>query len=270
MRQRLLMVLCLFCLVSPAVIMAADYETTYPDLLADEFADYEDTEVGKPTIHDPLEPMNRVFFEFNDKLYFYVLKPAKTGYSYVIPVEFRECFGNFFNNIKAPIRIINNLLQGRFEDAGISFSRFLINSTAGVLGFADTAASEYNLRPRMADFGQTLGYYGFGEGIYILWPVLGPSHIRSTFGYAGDVLASPSTYINMTTGERVVYSGTRTINTLSLRPGVYEEIKKFSLDPYVSARQSFYDFRRNMVERARSNGNEQNAINRTVEETLRP
>jgi len=148
------------------------------------------------------------------------------------------------------------LLQGRFDDAGVSLSRFLINSTAGVLGFADTAATEYNLQPRVADFGQTLGYYGFGEGIYILWPVLGPSHVRSTFGYAGDVLSSPTTYLDMTTGERVLYSGVRTVNTLSLRPGVYEEIKKFSLDPYVSARQSFYDFRRNLVERARSKGND--------------
>lgn len=256
MKKQLLILLLLVCLVFPPATMAADYETVYPDLLADEFVEFEDISRDEATISDPLEPINRVFFEFNDRLYFYVIKPVKSGYSYIIPIDFRECFGNFFENIKAPVRIVNNLLQGRFGDAGVSLSRFLVNSTAGVLGFADVAATEYNLQPRPADFGQTLGYYGVGEGVYIIWPVLGPSHVRSSFGFVGDVLASPTTYVDMTNTERGIYYGTRNINTLSLQPDVYEDLKKFSLDPYVAARQSFFDFRRNVVDRARKAGNE--------------
>ncbi len=233
------------------VVLAAN-GSQYPDLLGDEnfeegFDTYGDVGSDQVIIYDPLEPLNRVFFVFNDKLYFWVLKPVKTGYSNAVPVEFRQCFRNFFNNLSSPIRLINNLLQGRFGDAGIVFSRFLINSTVGVYGFTDAASTEYNLKPRYADFGQTLGSYGFGEGIYLNWPVLGPSHIRHTFGIAGDILANPTTYIDMTTGERVAYSSSRRINSLSLRSVTYEDIVNFSLDPYVATRQSFYDFRRNIV-----------------------
>ncbi|HKJ66309.1 MAG TPA: VacJ family lipoprotein, partial [Desulfopila sp.] len=187
---------------------------------------------------------------FNDKLYFWVLKPVKIGYSYVLPAEVRESFGNFFNNLSAPIRLINNLLQGRFQDAGVVFSRFLINSTVGVYGLADVALQEYNLEPRIADFGQTLGFYGIGEGLYLVWPLLGPSNIRHSAGLVGDLLASPVTYLDMTSNQSVLYYSVNRINNLSLSPGVYEEIKKFSLDPYVAARQSFFDFRRNVVKRA--------------------
>lgn len=256
MKKQLVVILCLVCLAYPQAIMAADNESGYPDLLAEEFIEYEDIDSSEVTIYDPFEPYNRVVFEFNDRLYFYVIKPVKSGYSYVVPVDFRECFGNFFDNIRAPVRIINNLLQGRFGDAGISFSRFLINSTAGVFGFADVAATEYNLQAREADFGQTLGYYGVGEGVYVLWPVFGPSHVRSSVGFVGNVLANPTTHLDMTNGERVLYYGARNINALSLQPAVYEDLKKFSLDPYVAVRQSFYDFRRNVVERAKKDGGE--------------
>jgi phospholipid-binding lipoprotein MlaA len=228
-----------------------------PDLLQEDHLskdvveDEEDTEVIYE-IYDPLEPLNRVFFEFNDKLYFWVLKPVKTGYSYVIPAELRECIGNFFNNLAAPIRLINNLLQGKFEDAGVVFMRFVINSTFGVYGLADVALQEYNLEPRLADLDQTLGAYGLGEGVYICWPVLGPSNIRHSIGLAGDAFASPAIYINMTTEQSALYYSVNRINFLSLSPDVYEDMKKYSLDPYVATRQSFYDFRRNFVKKARN------------------
>ncbi len=226
-----------------------------PNLLDENYLDddYEDTQeelYSIEDIYDPLEPVNRVLFQFNDRLYFWVLKPVKTGYAYVIPAELRESLGNFFNNLSAPIHLINNLLQGRFDDAGVVLSRFLINSTVGVYGLADVALQEYNLEPRLADFGQTLGFYGLGEGFYIVWPVLGPSNVRHSVGFVGDRLASPVSYLHMTTEESVLYYGVNEINILSLNPSVYEEIKKFSLDPYVAARQSFFDFRRNVIQRA--------------------
>lgn len=242
-------------------VQPPDIDIEYPDLIGegytiggeysdDKMIEYYDDEFDQMKIYDPLEPLNRVFFVFNDKLYFWVLKPVKTGYSYVVPNEFRECFANFFNNLTAPIRLVNTLLQGRFKDAGIVFSRFLINTTAGVYGFADTAYTEYGLEPKRADLGQTFGVYGIGEGIYFCWPVLGPSHLRHTVGFAGDSFVSPLTYFDLTTEGKFVYSTSKRINTLSLQPGLYEDLVKFSLDPYVSARQSFYDFRRNMVKKA--------------------
>ncbi len=228
----------------PAVDLLQD------DLLDDDFNGFEDDVYGMEDIYDPLEPLNRVFFEFNDRLYFWVWKPVTTGYSYVIPAELRASLGNFFNNISAPIRLVNNLLQGRFEDAGIVVLRFLINSTFGVYGLADVALQEFNLEPKLADFGQTLGFYGLGEGVYLCWPVLGPSTLRHSTGLAGDTMLSPLAYANMTIDQGALYYTVNNINFLSLSPDVYEEMKKFSLDPYVATRQSFYDFRRNLVKLA--------------------
>lgn len=222
------------------------------DFLADDFLEEgaEEDFYSIEEIADPLEPLNRVFFEFNDKLYFWVFKPVKTGYAYVVPAELRESLGNFFNNLASPIRFINNVLQGRFDDAGVVLSRFLINSTVGVYGLADVALQEYNLEPRLADFGQTLGKYGVGEGIYIVWPVLGPSNLRHSTGLVGDSLASPPFYLDMSTGQTISYYTTNRVNNLSLSPSIYEDLKKYSLDPYVAARQAFFDFRRNVVEKA--------------------
>ena len=249
----------LLCFIAGPALAAEDSggesQVDTPNLLDENYLedDYEDSReelYAIEDIYDPLEPVNRVLFQFNDRLYFWVLKPVKTGYSYLLPAELRESLGNFFNNLSAPIRLINNLFQGRFEDAGVVLSRFLINSTVGVYGLADVALQEYNLEPRLADFGQTLGFYGLGEGPYIVWPVLGPSNIRHSAGLVGDHLASPVSYLHMTTDESVLYYSVNRVNNLSLSPGVYEEIKKFSLDPYVAARQSFFDFRRNVVQQA--------------------
>lgn len=253
MKQILIICSCIALFSGASVLARAADSSGYPDLLNDEYLedDFESSNndsYSQTDIYDPLESLNRVFFAFNDKLYFWVLKPAKIGYTHAVPTEFRQCFRNFFTNLFSPIRLVNNLLQGRIEDAGVVFSRLLINSTIGVLGFADVAFTEFEIKPRYADFGQTLSLYGFGEGIYINWPALGSSHIRSSFGYIGDSLANPVTYLDMTIGQRAAYITTRRVNSLSLRPATYEDLVKFSLDPYITVRQSFYDFRRNVVQ----------------------
>jgi phospholipid-binding lipoprotein MlaA len=219
-----------------------------PDLLADEFDESDDYD--SDSIYDPLEAVNRVFFEFNDKLYFWVIKPVKTSYSFIIPEELRQCISNFFANLASPIHLVNNLLQGRFEDAGIVLSRFVINTTLGVYGFGDVALAEFDIKPQIADFGQTLGFYGVGEGIYVCWPVVGPSNLRDSVGLVGDTLMSPVFHADITTGESLMIYSTNMINFMSLGPDVYENMKKHSLDPYITARQAFYDFRRNIIKKA--------------------
>lgn len=218
-----------------------------PDLLSDEYGEeyFEEEEVP---VFDPLEPVNRVFFEFNDKLYFWVLKPVKTGYAAVLPEDIRYIIGNFFYNIASPVRLVNNLLQGDVEGAGVVVSRFVINSTMGVFGFGDPAKTEFNLEPQPADLGQTLGKYGIGDGFYICWPVLGPSNLRDTFGTVGDIYLHPMEYVDTTTAEEVAYRATDRINTMSLSPEVYEDVKKYSVDPYVATRQAYSEFRRNRIE----------------------
>lgn len=218
-----------------------------PDLLDEELA-YEQVEEGEEIaeeeVYDPLEPMNRLFFEINDDLYVWVVKPLTRGYSYVLPLELRECFGNFFLNLGFPVNLLNTLLQGDLRSTVIVVERFVINTTLGVGGLVDVAANEFDIGPRRADFGQTLGRWGVGEGPFIYWPLLGPSNIRDTVGLAADTFVKPLPYIYEDTMIDVAVYSTERINALSLNPDLYDDMKRFSLDPYVAVRQAYSDYRR--------------------------
>ncbi|MDD2466486.1 MAG: MlaA family lipoprotein, partial [Desulfobulbus sp.] len=117
--------------------------TMAADLLDD--ASYQDD--GVYAVTDPIEPINRAFFVFNDKFYLWVLDPVATGYSKVLPGDIRGCVGNFFYNLGEPVRAANCLLQGRFRDSGLTLSRFLLNSVFGVFGLADPASHEFAIAP---------------------------------------------------------------------------------------------------------------------------
>jgi phospholipid-binding lipoprotein MlaA len=215
-------------------------------LLSDDFFDNES--VAEEMYYDPLEPINRVFFEFNDKLYYWVLDPFNTVYRAVLPEDFRYSIGNFVSNLAAPIRLVNNLLQWKVSDAGVVLSRFLINSTLGVYGFGDPAGIEFGLKPRPEDFGQTLGYWGVGEGLYLCLPVLGPSSARDTVGFGADAYTHPMVYFVDDFRVSGGYYSVSRVNLLSLNPDVYEDLKKYSLDPYVSMRQVYLDYRRKKID----------------------
>jgi len=214
-------------------------------------SDGEDEEIDKffeeEDVSDPLEPMNRVFFEVNDKLYFWVLKPVNTVYTAVLPLDVRQGVGNFFENVAAPVRVVNNLLQGKFADAGIDFTRFLVNSTLGFLGFGDPALQAFGLEAKPEDFGQTLGVWGVGEGPYLYLPIIGSLTIRDSVGFAGNSALHPATYVLGDFPEQAAYYSTDKVNLLSLHPGLYEDMKKYSLDPYISVRQVYLEYRRNKV-----------------------
>lgn len=200
-----------------------------------------------PKIYDPLEPLNRAIFVFNDKVYFWLLKPTKNAYSYILPSDIRLSIGNAFSNLAAPIRFLNNLLQGEFNDAGVVLSRFAINSTLGIFGFGDPAYVDFDLEPRPADFGQTLGKWKIGDGFYLCLPFLGPSNVRDSVGFLGDVYMHPVPYLSQSFTFDMTYLVTSRVNLLSISPDVYEELKRISLDPYVAARQGYYDYRRSII-----------------------
>ncbi len=212
----------------------------------DDFLD--DDTVPVREYYDPLEPMNRVFFEFNDKLYYWVLSPLNTAYSAVLPEDVRFSVGNFINNFAAPVRFINTLLQLKFNDAGAVLSRFVINSTLGVYGFGDPAWREFGIAPREEDFGQTLGYWGVGEGIYLCLPVIGPSNLRDSVGFAADAYSHPMVFLVDDFTVSAGYYTVGRVNLLSLNPDTYEDLKKYSLDPYVSMRQVYLDYRRKKID----------------------
>ena len=142
------------------------------------------------TIADPWEPFNRAMFNFNDRLYFGVLKPVAEAYRAIVPEPSRVSVGNFFSNLRSPIRFVNCLLQANVIGAATELFRFMLNITIGLAGLFDAAGSEeIGLLRQDEDFGQTLGFYGIGHGFYIVWPFLGPSSPRDTVGMAGDYFA---------------------------------------------------------------------------------
>jgi phospholipid-binding lipoprotein MlaA len=203
----------------------------------------------EPTIQiaDPIRPWNNAMYHFNDKLYFWVLKPASKGYSAVIPEDMRIAVSNFFYNITTPVRFVSSILQLKIGEAGNELLRFVYNSTAGVCGLADAAKADFGVPRKEEDIGQALGSYGIGHGFYIVWPFFGPSSLRDTVGLIGDAFLDPVTYVNPLEAS-VGITAYDEVNTVSLHIGDYEDLKKSAVDPYVSIRDAYLQYRKKKVE----------------------
>jgi phospholipid-binding lipoprotein MlaA len=204
---------------------------------------------AKAGIADPLEPFNRAMYQFNDKLYFWVLKPLAQGYKAIVPEVARVGVSNFFTNIAFPVRFVNCLLQANIGGAARELGRFALNTLGGVGGLFDPASHpDVDLAKQDEDFGQTLGVYGVGQGFYINWPILGPSSPRDTLGMAGDFFLYPITYYY---SDSWVVSGAlrgvEKVNDVSLRIGDYESLKEAAIDPYVAIRDAYVQYRLNKV-----------------------
>ncbi len=200
------------------------------------------------SIADPFEPVNRVFFTFNDRLYFWVFKPAASGYKTVTPQIVRVSVSNFFSHVRTPVRLVNCLLQADVKCAGIETARFFLNTAIGFGGFFDSAKTGFNLERQDRDFGQTLGIWGIGPVCYFDWPILGPSTVRDTIGYMGDLTLDPRTYIPsrlffLDAGAWVLDK----VNETSLTIGEYEDLKKAALDPYIALREAYYQHRQSKI-----------------------
>jgi phospholipid-binding lipoprotein MlaA len=224
--------------------------------------DYGDIEVlekvseeeTKGEIADPLESFNRAMYHFNDKLYFWVLKPVAKGYGKVVPEGARVSVNNFFSNLTFPIRFVNCLLQANFEGAASELGRFTINTLWGIGGFLDPASSkDINLTKQDEDFGQTLGAYGLGQGFFITWPIFGPSSPRDTVGMVGDFFLHPFTYSNTAWDTSVGIRAYEKVNDASLSIGDYESLKEAAIDPYVAIRDAYIQYRLKKVNRKGGN-----------------
>ena len=218
-------------------------DDTEDDFFEDEF------EEDKMRVTDPLSLWNRAMFHFNDKLYFWALKPLTRGYKTITPDFFRTGIKNFFRNITTPIRLVSCLLQGKGNAAELEFSRFIINTTIGVLGFGSPADKYPQFTPPdEEDLGQTFGKYGIGNGFYIVWPVFGPSTLRDSIGMAGDFFLDPVTYVKPPEAS-LGLRGFNMVNNTSFRIGEYESLKKDAIDPYIALRDVYLQFRENKVQK---------------------
>ena len=219
-------------------------EISDDDLKFDEELDFlEEGGEEVVTISDPLEPFNRAVFHFNDKLYFWLLKPAARGYNYVFPEELRIRVRNFFINLLFPVRFVNSILQGNIGGAAVELSRFVVNSTLGIGGLFDPSSRGLNLPMQDEDLGQTLGVYGLGHGIFLNVPVLGPYTARSLVGWAGDSFLDPVTWYVQPMLLSWGVKGYKKFNEVSLTLGDYEALKEAAIDPYVAIRNAYVQYR---------------------------
>jgi len=205
------------------------------------FIDEDLTLFGEETpplsVYDPIEPVNRGIFWFNDKLYVYLLKPVARAYR-VVPEDARVSVGNFFANLATPVRFANDLLQFKLGDASDELARFVFNSTFGIAGLFDIARKEGGIARKDEDFGQTLGRYGVGSGFYLVLPVLGPSNARDAVGRVGDYLLDPLPHA-LRRDEWIAAETLDKETAISLDKDTYEGIKRDSLDPYLFIRNAY-------------------------------
>lgn len=195
---------------------------------------------------DPLEPVNRAVFHFNEKVDQYALKPAAQAYVYVVPEPARAGVTHFFDNLDEPRNFVNDLLQLKFRLASVNLARFLLNSTAGLGGLFDVA-TEVGLEPHEEGFGQTLGYWGVGEGWFLMLPFLGPSSNRDLVGFVADM---PTTYGFWLPGHYDVYkfsaTGLFAVNTRANFLSTDSLIQQ-QFDPYLFVRTAYLQRRQSLV-----------------------
>ncbi|MBO6170836.1 MAG: VacJ family lipoprotein [Desulfovibrio sp.] len=241
---------------APALAPGAVTVHPYGSLKAEGSLDDYDSEPAQG-IADPLEYWNRFWFHFNDIFFVYVAKPAYRAWEFITPHQLRSGLKNFFSNLLFPVRFVNNILQFRFMEAGVEFGRFVINTTTSA-GFADVAKRHKTIvpvDPTGEDFGQTLGRWGIGHGIYLVWPFIGPSSLRDTIGRVGDTLAEPTFWLNpwpllyepnYWELKWAVGGGLR-FNALGDILPLYDDLNSAAVDPYIAMREAYVNFRQNQV-----------------------
>jgi phospholipid-binding lipoprotein MlaA len=195
---------------------------------------------------DPLESFNRAIYKFNDVADDAIMKPVSKGYKNIAPSFVVKGVNNFFNNIRDVVTIINELLQGKVEYAASGTGRVLVNSTIGLLGFIDVHSINGGER-RKEDFGQTLGYWGVGQGAYLVLPFIGPSTTRDAVGFITDTIAfDPISYINNVRGRNQV----RILQFIDARTELLNAtaiMDEASLDAYAFQRDAYLQYRDALV-----------------------
>lgn len=201
---------------------------------------------SEPTaVYDPIEPVNRATLAFNELLDKILFNPVTIVYRTAVPAAGRNMVTNFLSNLRTPVYLANEILQGDIQGAGLVLKRFAINTFTGFGGLLDTASWE-GITYQPADFGQTLALWGFGSGPYIVLPILGPSTLRDAVGFAGDIAFDPLVwYAYNTDREWINYtrSGLTIIDAKDRTYNMLTDLRRNSGD-YYTALQSVYVQRR--------------------------
>ena len=228
--------------------IATDEDDDFGDLFPgdDEFEIEED--------YDPLETLNRFLFAFNEALDVFILRPVAEIYRFWLPQAVQDSVQNFTRNLNAPVIFLNQLWQGRDEEASDTIARFFINTTVGLAGLFDPA-DHWGLEYSEADFGQTLGYYGAGPGPYIVLPLFGPSSLRDGIGFGVDsLLLDPwPRVLNAADVEKdqEILLGRRIAEGVDKRARNIEtvdDLRRDSVDFYARIRSLYLQHRKSLIE----------------------
>ena len=226
-----------FLLISICSVSKADEKTT--DQVKADASDYNTTAYNEE-IYDPFEPINRVVFKFNNVADRLVLEPAAKGFR-KLPSPVQTGIGNFLSNLKLPIVIINQFLQGQFGNAASSTGRLIVNTTIGIGGLIDVA-DRVGLEEKEEDFGQTLATWGFGSGPYIVLPIFGPSNLRDTAGIIVSAGTDPTNIYLANQNEEWLIPVRTSVHAVERRSKIIEEVntlRTHSVDYYASVRSSY-------------------------------
>jgi phospholipid-binding lipoprotein MlaA len=194
---------------------------------------------------DPLEPINRAVFSFNEGLDNAVLKPVARTYQAALPEFVRIGVSNFFSNLDDLWIGLNNVMQGKVGDGVQDWARFVFNSTFGVLGFFDIS-SDFNLPKHNEDLGQTLGRWGVGSGAYLVLPLFGPSSLRDGSGLVVDSMADVVRNLDHVPTRNTLYT-TRLVNTRANLLDTTTVLEGAALDKYRFIRDAYFQRRRNLI-----------------------
>ena len=203
------------------------------------------TSTYEDSIFDPLEPINRAIFNFNNVADKIILEPTAKGYR-KLPAPVQKGIGNFLNNLKLPLVVVNQFLQGQIQNASNSTGRFLINSTIGLFGLVDVA-DKIGLEQTQEDFGQTLAKWGIGDGFYIVLPIFGPSNLRDVSGMILTYSTDPVNAYAISQNETWFLPVRTTSNAIDQRSKIIDEVNALrnnSLDYYAAVRSSYYQNRK--------------------------
>ena len=198
---------------------------------------------------DPLEPMNRVIFGFNEVVDDNILEPVAKSYRYITPDPVEESVTNFFNNLGEINTIVNSALQMKLDKTLSSTSRFVINSSVGVLGLFDVATS-LGIQRHREDFGQTLGFYGISPGPYLVLPFFGPSSLRDAPGFYVDLLIEKDispVHTELHHEERQTIQATNVIDTRANLLKATKILDTAAKDKYIFLRESYLQRRAKLV-----------------------
>jgi len=196
--------------------------------------------------------VNRPIFEANDFLDRLLLRPLAELDRALIPPEIRDRISGILSNMREPVILTNNLLQGEFDNAGTTAERFAINTTLGIGGMFDWA-KDWKLYQQKGDFGQTLYVWGVGSGPYLVLPLFGPSNVRDAVGVGVDTVISPWQYVVHTGGTdtydtfEIVNFGVGGITKREQNIEVVDALRSGSLDFYAKVRSAYNQHRNNQL-----------------------